>query len=73
MLARRRVATAALALSLLTGAAACSEDGAEEQVPGQVEDVAPGTAEEGVPEDPLQEGTPEVEAPVEPSEGADTQ
>ena len=70
MLARRRVAAAALVLPLLTGLAACGDDdGAEEQVPGQVEDVAPGTAEEGVPEDPLQEGTPAVEAPVEPSEG----
>ena len=72
MHARRRLALAAVALSLVTGATACSDDGATSD-PTQNESVAPGTGEEGAPGQPLNEGeSPEVDVPI-PSEGADTE
>ena len=65
---RRRLASAALALTLLTGAAACGGDDTDVQDVVEDESVAPGSREEGVPEQPLNEGDAPSEDVTVPSE-----
>jgi hypothetical protein len=65
---RHRLASAALALALLTGAAACSDDDTDLQDVTENESVAPGSREEGTPETPLNEGDDPSEDATVPSE-----
>lgn len=68
MPARRRLATAALALTLLTGVTACSDDDTDLQDVTENESVAPGSREGGTPQTPLNESDAPSEDVTVPSE-----